>query len=478
MPKLSSGPTYETILNDLAASITGPIPLEDVIQQVLARKPSAAKDPKQTVRERLRWVVPRPFVFLDPKTLLPTRLAMQGARFRLPLGRHGATQGQIAMKWFAFYLPLHFDLQKVQFVDGKGRTIAVPLRTITQKVDTILVRLLLGPYEQTTLLADLSAWLRPQNVTRHDDLLVTVSDWQSGLLQLEIEPHKKRNPALIQARDRLLADLLYAILEDASDERVWVHEALPTAYARLPEKAGCPPHHWQIVLEQDNRFRFDDYEIKYADGKLSPIEYLLQEQTGQPLPRRLQPVTKEQRKLVYRFKAAFKHNPRIWRRVEILGTQTLADLNSILVDVFNHESEHLAGFWKLVPRQGAKTRYRQVNLGRVDPFGKGDGARVQIAAIGLKEGECLKYVYDFGDWIEHTLTLEAIHPAEEGVKYPRETARNKPRYRYCVKCEGNGKKTIARWRCISCSEKQGQDLCYCSGCLKEHGDHYVMKIIY
>jgi len=32
----------------------------------------------------------------------------------------------------------------------------------------------------------------------------------------------------------------------------------------------------------------------------------------------------------------------------------------------------------------------------------------------------LKYVFDFGDWIEHTLTLVAIHPAEQGVEYPRE----------------------------------------------------------
>jgi len=38
----------------------------------------------------------------------------------------------------------------------------------------------------------------------------------------------------------------------------------------------------------------------------------------------------------------------------------------------------------------------------------------------------LKYVFDFGDWIEHTLTLTAIHPPERGVKYPREVSRNKP----------------------------------------------------
>ncbi len=471
MPGPSSGPTYETILKDLAASLSGPISMKEMIQQVLARKPSTAKDPKQIVRDRLRQMVPQPFIFLDPQTLLPTRLAMEGARFRLPLGRRGAETGQIEMQQFTAYLPLRFELHKVQFVDGKGETIAALFRSCSQKINVLV-----GMYEQTILLADLSAWLRLQNVTRHDDLLVTVLDWQNGLLQLEIEPRKKRDPALIRARDRLLADLLYAILESAYYERVWVHEALATAYARLPEKAGCPPHHWKIVLEQDGRFRFDDWEIKYADGKLSPIERLIQEQTGQPPPGRLQPVTREQKKLVYRFKAAFTHNPRVWREVEILGEQTLADLNFILVGAFDHESDHLAGFWKLVPRQGAKTRYREVDLGTVDPFGRGDGAEVQIAALGLKEGERLKYVFDFGDWIEHTLTLEAIHPAEEGVKYPRETARNKPLRFYCVECQGNGKKTIARWRCITCSENQAQELCYCDNCITGHYGHYTVEI--
>ena len=470
MPGPSSGPTYKTILNELAASLSGPVSLEDLIQQVLARKPSAAKNPRQTVLNNLRSLFPLPFIYLDPQTLLPTRLAMQGARFRLPLGRRVAESGQIEMDEFAAYLPFRFDLENVQFVDAKGQAIPAPRRSLSKKINTPL-----GTYEQPVILADLSAWLRPQNVTRHDDLLVTVLDWQNGLLQLQVEPRKRRNPALIRARDRLLADLLYAILESAQYERVWIHEALPTAYARLPEKEGCPPHHWQIVLGQDNRFRFDAREIKYADGRLSPFEHLLQEHFGQP-PRRQQPVTKEQKKLVYRFKAAFKHNPRIWRQVEILGEQTLADLNSILVDAFDHEFDHLAGFWKLVPRLGAKTRYREVELGTVDPFGEGDGADVQIAAIGLKEGERLKYVFDFGDWIEHTLTLEAICPAEEGAKYPRETARNQSRRLYCVECQAKGKKTIARWCCLTCSEKQ--DLYYCDDCIAEHDDHYVEKIVY
>jgi len=418
-------PTYETILNDLADSIAVPISLDDLIEQMLARKPSSAKNPRQAARSAFRNTFPRPFVFLDAQTLFPTRLAMQGARFRLPLGRRTAEQGSVEMEQFISYLPHRFDPGKVRFVDAKHQAIPVSYRIVSQKANHPVYRLM-GIDKRDALLADLSAWLRRQNVTRHDDLLVTVLDWQNGILQLEIEPHKKQQPALIQARDRLLADLLYEVLENATDERVWIREALPTAYARLPEKEACPPHHWQIVLEQDGRFLFDDSRITYADAAPSPLERLILEQTGSPLPRRLQPVTREQEKLVYRFKAVLKRDPHVWREVEIQGGQTLADLNSILVGAFHHDFDHMGGFWKLVPRAGGKTHYRQVELGSVNPLGEGDGAGVQIAAIGLSEGDELKYVFDFGDWIEHTLTLVAIHTPERGVKYPREVSRNKP----------------------------------------------------
>jgi hypothetical protein len=45
-------------------------------------------------------------------------------------------------------------------------------------------------------------------------------------------------------------------------------------------------------------------------------------------------------------------------------------------------------------------------LGNVDPLGEGSGAQIRIAGLGLQIGDRLKYVYDFGDWIEHKITLE------------------------------------------------------------------------
>jgi hypothetical protein len=45
------------------------------------------------------------------------------------------------------------------------------------------------------------------------------------------------------------------------------NEALPIAYARLPEKDGYPPDHWVILLSNDERMETNGRDIVYRDGK-------------------------------------------------------------------------------------------------------------------------------------------------------------------------------------------------------------------
>ena len=91
----------------------------------------------------------------------------------------------------------------------------------------------------------------------------------------------------------------------------------------------------------------------------------------------------------------------------------------------------------------------------------------------------MKYVYDFGDWVEHFLTLEEISSAEKGIKYPRIAAQNKLRYRYCRSCEAAGKKTVATVLCIECSERKGKDIILCKDCFDmKHQEHYYVGILY
>ena len=184
---------------------------------------------------------------------------------------------------------------------------------------------------------------------------------------------------------------------------------------------------------------------------------------------------------IYRFKVALKYRKGLWRKIEIQGEQTLAEFNRILMNAFEHDWDHMSGFWKLVPRTGGskRTRYREVDIGSVNPFGGGDGADNPIAGLGLSVGDRLKYVYDFGDWIEHDINLEAIEEHQRDLEYPRIAEQNRPRYRNCERCKKMERKTIATWVCITCSNKEQKDVLVCEDCLdKLHTNHYAVELTY
>jgi hypothetical protein len=210
----------------------------------------------------------------------------------------------------------------------------------------------------------------------------------------------------------------------------------------------------------------------------------------QPKKPAVAPVSIEQRQMVCRFKAHLVGRTKIWREIEIQGKQTLAELDFALRQAFNHDLyDHMGGFWKLVPRaaqaktmskhsSGRISRTREVAIGNVNPIDGGDGARIKVAELGLSVGAQLKYVYDFGDWIEHQLTLQAIEAPQNDVKYPREVARNKPVYAFCVECQKKGDQQVAKWICLQCTSSLEQEVLLCEKCTNKHDDHYIEEILY
>jgi hypothetical protein len=480
-------PTYEEIIAELMRSTPGPISAREVAEKLLAARPSQAKNPLRAMRQHLRQSNGRSLVFLDADTILPLRLVFQGARFRLPLDRAMVNKGMVNIgNSLPSYLPRQFPLEQVRFVETDGKPIPYQIKSVSKQVDTLF-----GQRALTTLYANLSAWFRAQKVYAKDHLLVTIRDWEQGVLQLEREPFGKRDPNRLAQRNRLLADLFFEILENAVDEDIYVHVAVPTVYARMPDKNGYPPKHWAVVLEEDGRMTTDGWRIHYSDSGFSPLERMAREIAGQPLRPAAQRVSREQGERVYRFKAALDYRPSVWREIELLGKYSLADLDIALRKAFDHEVfDHMGGFWKLIPRgarakpgaakRGAtrQPRYREVELGDVEPMGGGEGADTKIAGLGLAVGDRLKYVYDFGDWIEHHLTLEAIEKPQAGVKYPREVDRNPPEYVYCVECQKKGRQQVAKWICLECTTGPDQEIVLCDKCTDRHKEHYVEEILY
>jgi hypothetical protein len=360
-------------------------------------------------------------------------------------------------------------------VDSVDHSIPAELFTQREKVKSIF-----GEHTRETRALRLDWWYKKHKVKRQDSLLVTILDWSAGKVRLEPESYRdyQRQTAEIEAANHQMADMLFDMLEEEKREYLWGARAIPTVYARLKDQTKTPADHWLQVLVNDSRMYWTGSDIRYAD-RHSRIESALSDiyQNKAAKPKKL---TAEQRNQVYRFKAYFKYHKRIWRKIEIQGGQTMIDLDRIMRDIFQHDTmDHLGGFWHLI-RRGNSRRFREVDPATVYPYGdEGEGADTLLANLGLEAGERLKYVYDFGDWIEHYLDLEEVTTPEADADYPRVVAQNKPRYQYCPSCKEQGRKTIATYVCISCSNEKQEDVLVCEDCIfPDHEDHYLDEMVY
>jgi len=415
---------------------------------------------------------------LDEQEILPIELAWQGVRFRMPLTRKILNTGLLNLEdCLIGYLPRGLGLEQFQLVDEQGQNL---VQRILKTKEVVASRF--GDLPMTNILGDIGGWLRRQKAYHTDHLIFTIQDWRDGIFALALETAKSRQNDLIAQSDRRLMDILYGMLESSHTENIYVKPALATAYATLAREANYPGSHWMTAIQVDGRMHADDWKISYIDGRRSFLERMLDDKTGLSKPQTaLQKYDRQQGEQVYLFKAKFTHQSGLWRKIEIQGKDDLCDLDQALRKAFAHDTwEHMSGFWKLVARQGGKiARYREIELGSLNPVGEGKGAQIRLAEIRLEIGDRIKYVYDFGDWIEHELTLEAIHAPEAGELYPREVKRNKPRYRYCTECNVQSEQTIARWLCVECSNNHKSDYLLCADCLRKHNDdHYKVQMIY
>jgi hypothetical protein len=257
------------------------------------------------------------------------------------------------------------------------------------------------------------------------------------------------------------------------------HEIIPSIYAQSEVARSYPGDHWLSVVENDKRLKLDMGIITYTEN-LSMFERILAHDWENPQPLLEDSYSPSQSRDAYRFKISLGFNPGIWRTIEIKASQRFKEFDKFLRSEFGHDpDDHLGGFWRMVRRGQTGTRFREIEIGDVDPLGYGSAAKLHLGGIGLQKGDMLRYVYDFGDWIEHDILLEEIVHVENDIGYPRLVDRNKPKYSYCSLCKSKGRETVATVICVTCSNRKQEDVLLCDECIKKkHLDHCVGAIVY
>ncbi|MCP4361612.1 MAG: hypothetical protein GY796_26680 [Chloroflexi bacterium] len=467
----------------LASQLDGPMALDVFVEQVLQLWHSSAKNPQAGVRQGIRNDYEgNVLLFLDKKTIISPSLALKDVRFRVPLTAEELEAS--CLRLTPSFLHIHqgealyqeLEADDFHFVKADGSSLPTHFVKYTEEVETLF-----GSQEIERIAFDLTHWQPFYDAQLEDSIIITILDWANGRYQLDLETTQQRQmqAAVIDQRNQLLADTLYDLLESAGKESIWAKRAIMTTYAQLP-KDEVVPDHWLWALRADGRMVWGGHDIRYAsDSRLNMANMIFGFEAEPEAEAEEIPLSPEKKQQVYRFKAYLKHRKGLWRRIEIQGGQTLEDLDDILHSAFNHDWDHLSGFWQLI-RRGKGHRYREMELATIYPFSNdGFGKDTAVASLELEPGNKLKYVYDFGDWVDHRLELEAINAPEPGAEYPRQVEQNKPRYRYCPHCKERGEKNIATWICIECSTYEGRQILICEDCLMEyHEDHYAEEKVY
>jgi hypothetical protein len=114
---------------------------------------------------------------------------------------------------------------------------------------------------------------------------------------------------------------------------------------------------------------------------------------------------------IYQLKVALLGiSPMIWRRLLIRSDSTIADLHHILQMAMGWSDMHLHQF---------RIQGKWYGVARIGGIGFRDNPhQVRLADLGLRLGECFFYDYDFGDYWQHQLRIEAILTPEPNRGYP------------------------------------------------------------
>jgi hypothetical protein len=214
----------------------------------------------------------------------------------------------------------------------------------------------------------------------------------------------------------------------------------------LPSKIDDNPMAWLIMF---NGYIIDArtapravQEIAYAQGL---IPYLPEPAAGTnatqvPSPSASPPTPPGSPNALYELEvsllggpvtdAFMAKNPVVSRRIEIKGSNTLADLHKIIFKAFNREEEHLYEFQVGGdrPQDPKAKRYglKSSDYGMMsfpDEAEVADATQTRIADIGLVERMSFGYWFDFGDDWWHQIDVLSIQESAPKGKYPKITKR-------------------------------------------------------
>jgi hypothetical protein len=239
--------TIASILRTLVHEYDGPVNERHVLDKVLEHRPSAAKNPYATIRERLRWDgLTLGWLRLSRNELIPLRVALNGLRFRCVPRARDVEAGMLPIAHLQPFAGLpNDDLRLVDTTDN-----AMPFIDQDPTEEGAPAYALPG--------FDLSNWYARTDFVPGDSILVTVVDPDLPAMRIEREPAAEARPTATAAQDAELIELIVARVSRSQAALIPCEEVVLPIFATAPWRTTYPGSPWQHLVTRDGRLQLVD----------------------------------------------------------------------------------------------------------------------------------------------------------------------------------------------------------------------------
>jgi hypothetical protein len=250
-------PTIASILQELAQQYSGVVAEREILDRVLAKRPSQAKNPYASIREKLRFdATTVGWVRLGGGELVPLRVVLAGLRFRAVPGEDEYAGDLLLRVRLVPFVPLY--QRDIRLEDASGRPINV------RDSSLVIGEGLFGPTSAPAL--SLGDWYRRSGFEPGDSIVLTVVRNVPLTLRLEREPAAAFRLDDVLHQERELLDALAAHAARARGDAVSAEEAVLPAYALAEWRTGYPGRPWRELVIADPRMRLLDGIYLAATG--------------------------------------------------------------------------------------------------------------------------------------------------------------------------------------------------------------------
>ncbi|MFV9505752.1 MAG: hypothetical protein AB4911_14450 [Oscillochloridaceae bacterium umkhey_bin13] len=238
-------PTIASILRSLAYEYQNPVEERQVLDQVLKRRPSSAKNPYATIRERLRWDgLTLGWLRLSRRQLVPLRVVLQGLRFRCLPRADDLASGMLPLVHLQPFAGL--------------RSYSCLLRDETGAIMPFLDPDEVNSEGLPLPTFDLRAFFARTGFQVGDSLLVTVTSTEPLTLLITHEPASAFRSASVTEQDTALIAAINERVNRAPTALVPCDEVILPIFATAAWRDGYPGTPWQHLVLRDPRLQLVD----------------------------------------------------------------------------------------------------------------------------------------------------------------------------------------------------------------------------